>query len=127
MFNVHKMIKYFSILLFFFCFSAVIIAQPDPRLAEYYFQNGELEKAASIFEQLNKQGNGEYFDRYISCLMDLNRNDEAEKTLLKQIKKEPNRVTLYVTYVKLYEKLLKPEKAEEQYKKLLIGCRAIDT
>lgn len=113
------MIKYISFLLLFFCFSAALSAQPDPRLAEYYFQNGELEKAASIFEQLNKQGNSEYFDRYVTCLMDLNRNDEAEKNLQKQIKKEPTRVTLYVTYGKLYEKLLKPEKAEEQYKKAI--------
>ena len=111
--------KSISAFIFFFSFSIVLVAQPDPRLAEYYFQNGELEKAMSIYDQLNKQGNGEYFDRYVTCLMDLNKNDEAEKTLQKQIKKEPTRVNLYVTYGKLYEKLLKPEKADEQYKKAI--------
>ena len=29
-----------------------LIAQPDPRLADYYFQNGELEKASAIYEKL---------------------------------------------------------------------------
>ena len=111
--------KNFLIFIISLILPVVAFTQPDPRLADYYFQNGELEKAASIYDQLNKQGNGEYFDRYVSCLMDLNRNDEAEKNLQKQIKKEPNKVSLYVTYGKLYEKLLKPEKADEQYKKAI--------
>ncbi len=111
--------KNFLIFLISFIIPVTAFTQPDPRLADYYFQNGELEKAASIYDQLNKQGNGEYFDRYVSCLMDLNRNDEAEKNLQKQIKKEPSKVSLYVTYGKLYEKLLKTEKADEQYKKAI--------
>ena len=111
--------KNFLIFIISLILPVIAFTQPDPRLADYYFQNGELEKAASIYDQLNKQGNGEYFDRYVSCLMDLNRNDEAEKNLQKQIKKEPNKVSLYVTYGKLYEKLLKPEKADEQYKKAI--------
>ena len=50
--------------------------QPNPQLAEQYFQNGELEKAAVLYEKLYAQNSGDYyFDRYLSCLMDLNRFD----------------------------------------------------
>ena len=92
----------------------------DARLADYYFQNGELEKAAVIYEKLNQQNAGDYyFERYVVCLMDLNRFDECEKILLKQIKKEPNKVTLYVNYGKLFEKQGQEAKAAEQYKKAI--------
>lgn len=96
-----------------------LAAQPDPRLADYYFQNGELEKAATIYEKLYQQnaGGDYYFDRYLTCLMDLGRFEESEKILLKQIKKEPKKVTLYVQYGKLFEKQGQDAKALEQYKK----------
>ncbi len=98
-----------------------LVAQPDPRLADYYFQNGELEKASAIYEKLYQQNSGGdyYFDRYVSCLMDLSRFDECEKVIQKQIKKEPQKVTLYVQYGKLYEKQTNELKAAEQYKKAI--------
>ena len=92
----------------------------DARLADYYFQNGELEKASVIYEKLYQQNAGDYyFERYVSCLMDLSRFEECEKILLKQIKKEPNKVTLHVNYGKLYEKQGQEAKAAEQYKKAI--------
>lgn len=98
-----------------------IVAQPDPRLADYYFQNGELEKASTIYEKLYQQnaGGDYYFDRYLTCLMELNRFDECEKILQKQIKKEPQKVTLYVQYGKLFDKQSNEPKALEQYKKAI--------
>lgn len=98
-----------------------LVAQPDPRLADYYFQNGELEKASAIYEKLYQQNSGGdyYFDRYVSCLMDLSRFDDCEKVIQKQIKKEPQKVTLYVQYGKLYEKQTNEPKAAEQYKKAI--------
>ena len=94
--------------------------QQDPRLADYYFQNGELEKAATIYEKLYQQNTGDYyFERYVSCLMDLNRFEECEKVIQKQIKKEPQKVTLYVQYGKLYDKQGNESKAAEQFKKAI--------
>ncbi len=111
--------KLISIL--FFLLPLCIMAQPDPRLADYYFQNGELEKASTIYEKLYQQNSGGdyYFDRYLTCLMDLSRFDECEKILQKQIKKEPQKVTLYVQYGKLFEKQSNEPKAIEQYKKAI--------
>jgi tetratricopeptide (TPR) repeat protein len=98
----------------------ILRGQVDPKLADYYFQNGELEKAASIYEKMYQQNAGDfYFERYIACLMDLSRFEECEKVLQKQIKKEPNKVIHYVHTGKLYDKQGQEAKAAEQYKKAI--------
>ena len=110
--------KIFAILIFFL--PLILRGQVDPKLADYYFQNGELEKASVLYEKMYQQNAGDfYFERYIACLMDLSRFDEGEKVLLKQIKKEPNKVTLYVQAGKLYEKQGQEPKAAEQFKKAI--------
>jgi tetratricopeptide (TPR) repeat protein len=98
----------------------ILRGQVDPKLADYYFQNGELEKAASIYEKMYQQNAGDfYFERYIACLMDLSRFEECEKVLQKQIKKEPNKVIHYVHMGKLYDKQGQEVKSAEQYKKAI--------
>ncbi len=98
----------------------ILRGQINPQLAEQYFQNGEYEKAVSLYEKLNQQNSGDYyFERYVACLMELARFDDAEKTVMKQIKKEPQRPTLYVTLGKVYERQTKQDAADEQYKKAI--------
>ena len=73
-----------------------------------------------MYEKLYAQNAGDYyFERYLSCLMDLSRFDEAEKIITKQIKKEPSKSTLYVQLGKLYERQNKDAAASEQYKKAI--------
>ena len=94
--------------------------QPNPQLAEQYFQNGEFEKAVSLYEKLNQVNAGDYyFERFVACLMELNRFEDAEKIIAKQIKKESHRSPLYVTLGKVYERQNKEAAAEEQYKKAI--------
>ena len=94
--------------------------QVNPQLAEQYYQNGEYEKAVSLYEKLNQQNSGDYyFERYVSCLMELAKFDEAEKVVTKQIKKEPQRAPLYVTLGKVYERQNRQDAADEQYKKAI--------
>jgi tetratricopeptide (TPR) repeat protein len=98
----------------------ILRGQTDPKLADYYFQNGEIEKAATIYEKMYQQNAGDfYFERYIACLMELSRFEDCEKVLQKQIKKEPNKVILYVHTGKLYDKQGQEQKAAEQYKKAI--------
>ncbi|NJN34203.1 MAG: tetratricopeptide repeat protein [Saprospiraceae bacterium] len=116
------MTKYTTLIaLFCLLASPILRGQPaDPRIADYYFQQGELEKAASIYEKLYLQNAGDYyFERYVSCLMDLNRFEECEKVLNRQIKREPQKVSLYVQYGRLFEKQNQEPKAAEQYKKAI--------
>lgn len=104
----------------FFALPLLLTGQPNPQLAEQYFQNGELEKAAVLYEKLYANNTGDYyFERYLACLMDLNRFDDAEKIITKQIKKEPSKPTLYVQLGKLYERQNKETAASEQYKKAI--------
>ena len=65
----------------------ILRGQPNPQLAEQYFQNGEFEKSAVLYEKIYAKETGDfYFDRYLACLMELNKFDEAEKIITKQIK-----------------------------------------
>ena len=89
----------------------------DARLAQQYFQNGEYEKAAVLFEKLFDQNNKNpyFFDRYVDCLLALEDYDKAEVAIKKQLKREPQNVNLYVSYGKLLERQYKDEEAQAQY------------
>lgn len=99
------------------CIGFTLSAQ-DARLAQQYFNDGEYEKAAILYDKLFKQNenNDFYFDRYIECLLTLEEFDEAEKAIKKQLKRMPKNVKLYVTYGKLYERQVKDEEAHKQYR-----------
>jgi tetratricopeptide (TPR) repeat protein len=93
----------------------------DPRLAEQYYNNGEYEKAAVIFEQLYKKNPSQdyYFNRYVEVLILLENYKETEKELKKRIKEYPQKVELYVSFGELYERQFDQDKANEQYKRSL--------
>ncbi|NUQ24333.1 MAG: tetratricopeptide repeat protein [Saprospiraceae bacterium] len=89
----------------------------DARLAQQYFQDGEYEKAAVLFEKLfrvNEQ-NDYFFNSYIECLIELSSYEKAEQELVKQIRKDPANGSLYVTYGKLLERQDRQEEADKQY------------
>lgn len=89
----------------------------DARLAQQYYQDGEYEKAAVLFEKLfraNEQ-NDYFFNSYIECLIELSSYDKAGQEITKQIKKDPANGSLYVTYGKLLERQDKLEEADQQY------------
>jgi tetratricopeptide (TPR) repeat protein len=96
-------------------------AQPESKLAQQYFNSGEFEKAATLYETLYKKNtnNDFYFNRYVDCLLALEDYNDVEDILKRQIKKKPKDVQLYVTYGNLYERQLKNDEAEEQYQKAI--------
>ncbi|MEI6408909.1 MAG: tetratricopeptide repeat protein [Bacteroidota bacterium] len=108
-------------LLFVQFFLAAVAHAQDPNLAAQYFTNGEFEKAAALYEQLSDgDARSEYFfNRYIDCLINLERYDVCEKALKKQIKKTPENALLYVTYGSLFDRQSKEDLAAEQYKKAI--------
>lgn len=89
----------------------------NAKLAQRYYNDGEYEKAASLYEKLYAANarNDYYFDRFTSCLFQLEEYDQAEKVIKKQLKAFPENVRLYVTYGKLYENQYLDEKADEMY------------
>ncbi len=90
----------------------------DNRLAQQYFQDGEYEKAAVLYEKLysGNEDNDFYFERYIECLLSTQAFDEAEKVIKRQLKKSPSNMNLYVTYGKLFERQYRDDDALAQYK-----------
>lgn len=108
--------KRFLLLFLGLVFAGMLQAQ-DSRLAQQYFQNGEYEKAAVLFEKLFEanQQNDYFFDRYVDCLIALERYEACEKAIKKQLKRDPKNLTLYVTLGKLLEQQYREADAEQQY------------
>jgi len=58
----------------------------DLQLAQYYFANGEFEKALPYCQKVYSKDNSKYnFKRYFECLLKTDKEKEAEKVLKKQI------------------------------------------
>lgn len=89
----------------------------DPNLANQYFTDGEYEKAAALYGQLaeKERRSDYYFTRYIDCLVKLEKWADAEKTVKKQIKDQPDNNNLYVTYGSILEQQGKNAEAAVQY------------
>jgi len=102
-------------------FISLSLSAQESRLAQQYFQNGEYQKAAVLFEKLYNQNerNDYYFDRYVDCLIALERYDESEKAIKKQLRQTPDNTKLYVTYGNLLEQQIRDEEAQEQYRKAI--------
>lgn len=97
---------------------AVSAAAQDARLAEQYFQDGEYEKAAVLFDKLFKanEQNDYFFDRYIQSLIEMGDYATCEQAVTRQLKKDPKNFGMYVTYGKILERQEKTEEATQQYR-----------
>jgi len=105
----------------FFSLSLASLKAQDLNLANQYYNNGEFEKAASLYGQLleRDERNDAFFNRYVECLINLERFEECEKTIKKQLKKSPENVSLYVTYGNLFERMDKPDESKAQYQRAI--------
>ncbi len=110
----------FPLLLLTFVLSSDLFSQ-DAKLAQQYYQDGEFEKAAVLFEKLYRanESNSYYFNRQVDCLISLEEYDACEKAIKKEIKKKPKDVELLVTYGNLFERQYKEEEAKEQFEKAI--------
>jgi len=106
-------------LLSLFLLTTGLLTAQSNQLAQQYYRDGEYEKSANLYLVLAKQkpGNSFYFDRYITSLLQLQRFDEAEGALKKQLRKRPQEVALYVKYGQLLEEKFDEDGAKKQYEK----------
>jgi len=107
-------------LLFFvliLAFNQPISAQ-DPRLALQYFQDGEFEKAANLYQSLYQKSPDS--DAYLSYLLlsleGANKSAEAETLIKKEINRKPKEANLYLQYGKMLYKKGELKAAEKQFK-----------
>jgi tetratricopeptide (TPR) repeat protein len=103
----------------FFSLNGSALKAQDLNLANQYFQSGEYEKAATLYGQLldRDDRNDVLFNRYVECLLNLERFEDCEKAIKKQLKKSPENPALYVTYGNLFERMEKTDEAQAQYKR----------
>ncbi|WP_316832506.1 tetratricopeptide repeat protein [Pedobacter aquatilis] len=104
--------RFIVVVLFFFCFQASAqnlrpnrqLMPNDSDLAIQYYQDGDYEKAAVLFEKIFASPNNEgYFDIYFNTLLKLKKYDVAEKIVKKQIKQSSQTEIYEIALGKLYQ------------------------
>jgi tetratricopeptide (TPR) repeat protein len=113
--------KYFIIILF------VIVGhlgfsqtETDIQLAQYYYNNGEFDKAVVYYQGLySKSPTKVYFLRYYDCLLKTKNRKEAEKVLKKQINSNRKDAELKIMLGMFYEEDSNLKSAEKIYNELI--------
>ena len=96
---------------------AVATAQMQVELAKQYFDLGEYEKAAELYDELARAQprNDYYLTRYLESLSRAERYEEADKAIRKALKDKPNNMGLYVQRGLNFEAQGELERAEKIY------------
>ena len=107
-------------LFFLFFFNTHAQIGQDLQLADQYFNDGEYEKAATLYDKLYDNSNSDYiYSAYLKCLLTMKDFGKAEKIARKQIKKTPGNPEFGVDLGYVYSSSRQPEKARSQYEKVL--------
>lgn len=93
---------------------------PEEVLAMQYFQSGEFEKAAPIFEKLfYRTKDLNYYDPYFNSLLKTKQFNAAEKLAKSLLKDNPNNYTFSVDIGRIYLEKSEQEKASEWFNSLI--------
>lgn len=100
--------------------SSAMSQNTDLQMAQYYYGNGDFEKAKLYYEKIVKtNSSATIYTEYLNTLIELEEYSEAEKITKKQIKKERFGAFYKVTLGTIYEKQGKEKKATEYYDDLI--------
>lgn len=101
--------------------SVVAQAGRDETLAASYLQNGEYDKAAELYQGLWEKNNYDlkFYVPLYKSLLALKKFDELEKVIKKELKKNDNAPQYLIDLGYMYGQIPNPEKAKEQYDKVL--------
>lgn len=108
-----------NILICFFCLPAFAQRTADEALASQYYQNGEYEKALSIFQRLFNKNERVYYDFYLNSLIKLKKYDEAEKIVKEMIRDFPDNYVFKIDYGRILQEKGQREKAADWYNELI--------
>ncbi len=112
----------YILLLLFFCSITLSYGQTetDIQLAQYYYTNGEFDKASMYYEKLYATDPSKViFTRYFECLMEIQDFKTAEKVIKKQANANKVDLELQVTYAQFYEEVNEGSKAKKIYEEIL--------
>ena len=100
----------------------------EEQLAMQYYKDKEYDKAVELFEKIHAKKPDSYiYYYYYYCLLELERYDEAEKMLKKQVKAYPNVQRYKVDQGYVYERAGDNAKAEKIYQECLKNMPAKET
>jgi tetratricopeptide (TPR) repeat protein len=108
--------------IFFLCFGKLVFSQEgtDLQLAQYYFSNGEYEKALPYCQKVFSKDNSKFnFKRLYECLLKTEKEKDAEKILRRQITSNPEEFEYPILLAELYKKQEKPKDVQKIYKELI--------
>jgi tetratricopeptide (TPR) repeat protein len=113
-----------SILSIIACFLFLnVFAQTDKQqaLAKQYFQTGDYEKAALLFEDLwkNESSNLYYYNSLFTCYIRLNQYEAAEKTVKKQQKKYKDDLSYPIDLGYIYSQNNQADAANATFKEVV--------
>ena len=117
------------IMLLFSCGGAAIAQQSqEEQLALQYYRDKEYDKAVELFEKIHSKKPDSYiYYYYYHALLELERYDDAEKMLKKQVKAYPNVQRYKVDLGFVYERAGENAKAEKIYQECLKNLQAKET
>lgn len=123
--------KNYFLSILFICTSLYGFAQIDKTqaLAQQYFQTGDYEKAAQLYEELFKTDNENnyYYSSLFNSYLKLNDFNEAEKLVKKQIKKNKTDLNYQIDLGFLYSQNNQAKEAEAVYKEVVNNLTANHT
>lgn len=92
----------------------------EEALAMQYFQSGDFEKAAILYEKLfNRTKNTNFYDPYFNSLLKIKQFNEAEKLSRNLLKSNPGNFTYSVDIGRIYQEKGNQEKALEWFNTLI--------
>jgi tetratricopeptide (TPR) repeat protein len=114
------MIKILLNIVFIFSFVFAYAQNTDEQLANYYFNEGDCDKALPYFEKVYAENPSEFiYNRFISCLREKNQDKEALKLIEQQASIYPNMVQYQVAIGEEYERQNNQKKADKAFLDLI--------
>lgn len=104
------------------CFSLSIVAQTDSdsKLAQYYYENGEFDKALTYYEKIYDNDQSKLiFNRFVDCLLQTKDLKKAEKTIKKQISLNQKDLSLQLQLAGFYELNDEASKSKKVYNEVI--------
>jgi tetratricopeptide (TPR) repeat protein len=105
-----------KIAFFLFLLSSIWVSAQNEQLALQYFDDGEFEKALTIFEESSQKqpSNFFFFQKIIECQQQLKQYDKAEEVIIKR-KDKNNQPLLLIELGYNYQLQKNTDKAEKNY------------
>jgi len=109
------LLKYITFLLLVFTTTS-LLGQADLELADYYYKNGEYQRAKLYYDKIWKsnQSNAVY-ENYLGTLIGLGAFEEAEKLVKRKIRSKRDDATAHVDLGALYLQFDQDEKAKDEF------------